>query len=164
MKQEEDVHTSSLLPKLRAFNRVGRKPCLYSQDDNGRLSLKQKDLEKMSVMHSNYIMVESEEELFRSYRSLHTYKPCRKTLELKRHILKCRRDHEKILYIASSFLLHARRKEGEKECTISKTWYTPIWFITQSYIYNIGLSEKERVYALLLLVSSQHVVPLLQLT
>lgn len=111
MKQEEDVHTSSLLPKLRAFNRVGRKSCLFSQDDKGRLSLKQKDLEKMSVKHSNY---ESEEELFRSYRSPHTYKTFKKTLELKRHILKCRRDHEKILYIASSFLLHSLVGKKEK--------------------------------------------------
>lgn len=114
MKQEEDVYnigrcvTSSLLPKHGASKRVGRKPCLYGQDDDGRLSLKQKDLlEKQSVKHSNYSMAESKEALFQSRRSLHKFKAYRKTLELKRHILKCRRDHKKILHIASSFLLHS---------------------------------------------------------
>ncbi|GFH45556.1 hypothetical protein CTEN210_02030 [Chaetoceros tenuissimus] len=119
MKQEEDVYhigrcaTFSLLPKHRAYKRVGRKPCLYSQDEDGRLSLKQKYLEKQSVRQSNYIMPESKEELFRSCRSL-KFKAYRNTLELKRHILKCRRDHKKIFHIASSFLLHSLVKKKRK--------------------------------------------------
>lgn len=114
MKQkEEEAHntircvTSPMSLKHVTSDRVERRPCLYSYDHDGRISPKKKNVEKKNIRYSNYIMPNSQGETSLSYRSLHMFKPHRKTRELKRHVLKCRRDHKKILYITSSFLLHS---------------------------------------------------------